>query len=179
MDVSLRNSEIELDPWDPVRLVIFPEMDASVDVPEITDACWEILQRSPSDVMCSSSRMVVKRNGAEQPAVLACTLLAYDPRFELGPTLRGFPKAVSLNHPHCAQFCVLGGAACSRSWAPPGARSQSRFTDRRQKGAARQAVEILEPIDVPDRRLLGPRGAGRESRLRVSAMTASVPHGIF
>jgi uncharacterized radical SAM superfamily Fe-S cluster-containing enzyme len=106
---------IELDPWDPVRLVIFPEMDASVDVPEITDACWEILQRSPSDVMCSSSRMVVKRNGAEQPAVLACTLLAYDPRFELGPTLRDSSKAVSLNHPHCAQFCVLGGAACSRS----------------------------------------------------------------
>jgi uncharacterized radical SAM superfamily Fe-S cluster-containing enzyme len=104
---------VELDPWDPVRLVIFPEMDAGVDVPEITEACWEILGKSPSDVMCSSSRMVVKRNGAERPAVLACTLLAYDPRFELGPTLRDSAKAVSLNHPHCAKFCVLGGAACS------------------------------------------------------------------
>jgi uncharacterized radical SAM superfamily Fe-S cluster-containing enzyme len=106
---------IELDPWDPVRLVIFPEMDARVDVPEITEGCWEALGKSPSEVMCSSSRMVVKRNEAERPAVLACTLLAYDPRYELGPTLRESSRAVSLNHPHCAKFCVLGGAACSRS----------------------------------------------------------------
>ena len=37
--------------------------------------------------MCASSRMVVKRKGAEKPAVLACTLLPYDEQFEMGATL--------------------------------------------------------------------------------------------
>jgi hypothetical protein len=46
--------------------------------------------------------------------VLACTLLAYDTRFELGATLAEAAGAVALNHPHCAKFCVLGGASCSR-----------------------------------------------------------------
>jgi hypothetical protein len=64
--------------------------------------------------MCATTRMVVKRKGAERPAVLACTLLAYDQRFELGSTLVESARPVSLNHPHCAKFCVLGGAACSR-----------------------------------------------------------------
>jgi hypothetical protein len=58
--------------------------------------------------------MVVKRKGAERPAVVACTLLPYDPQFELGGTLAAASGAVPLNHPHCAKFCVLGGAACSR-----------------------------------------------------------------
>ncbi|MBP8295633.1 MAG: radical SAM protein [Burkholderiales bacterium] len=105
---------IAIDAHDPVRLVVFPEMDADVDVPEITEACWDILHKSPGDVMCASSRMVVKRKGAGAPAVLACTLLPYDPRFELGGTLADAHKTVALNHPHCAKFCVLGGAACSR-----------------------------------------------------------------
>jgi pullulanase/glycogen debranching enzyme len=47
-------------------------------------------------------------------AMLACTLLAYDPQFELGATLAEASRPVALNHPHCAKFCVLGGAACSR-----------------------------------------------------------------
>ena len=64
--------------------------------------------------MCASSRMVVKRRGAAAPVVAACTLLPYDPRFELGTTLREAMRPVPLNHPHCARFCVLGGAACSR-----------------------------------------------------------------
>jgi len=106
---------LAVDAFDPVALVLFPEMDASIDVPEITEACWGILHKSPSDVMCASSRMVVKRKGADAPAVLACTLLAYDERFELGRTLAEASAPVSLNHPHCAKFCVLGGAACSRS----------------------------------------------------------------
>ncbi|MDH3668415.1 MAG: radical SAM protein, partial [Paracoccaceae bacterium] len=42
-----------------------------------------------------------------------CTLLAYDSGFELGETLAEARRAVSLNHPHCAKFCVLGGASCS------------------------------------------------------------------
>ncbi len=102
-----------IDAHDPRRLVIFPEMDTSVDVPEITTACWDILGKSPLDVMCATSRMVVKRKGAERPAVLACTLLPYEPQFELGHTLAEAARAVALNHPHCAKFCVLGGASCS------------------------------------------------------------------
>ena len=104
---------IPLDARDPADLVLFPEMDASLDVPEITEACWGILGKSPGDVMCASSRMVVKRKGAAHPTVAACTLLPYDPRFDLGATLADAARPVSLNHPHCATFCVLGGAACS------------------------------------------------------------------
>ncbi len=105
---------IPLDADDPVALTIFPEMDATVDVPEITTACWGILGRSPDSVMCATSRMVVKHKGAQAPSVAACTLLPYDGRWDLGPSLAGALGAVPLNHPHCAKFCVLGGAACSR-----------------------------------------------------------------
>jgi len=104
---------IPIDAQDPVQLVLFPEMDETVDVPEITEACWGILRLSPDSVMCASSRMVVRRKGAERPAVVACTLLPYDPQFELGPTLAEAAGSVALNHPHCARFCVLGGAKCS------------------------------------------------------------------
>ena len=105
---------IPIDAHDPVRLMLFPEMDPGRDVPEITTACWDILHKSPDDVMCASARMVVKRKGAPRPAVVACTLLPYDPQFELGHTLAESVGAVRLNHPHCAKFCVLGGAACSQ-----------------------------------------------------------------
>ena len=105
---------IAVDAADPVALMLFPEMDAQADVPEITEACWGILGKSPDSLMCASARMVVKRKGAARPAVLACTLLAYDPQFELGATLAEAARPVALNHPHCAKFCVLGGAACSR-----------------------------------------------------------------
>ena len=64
---------VEVDASDPVRLVLFPEMDASRDVPEITTSCWGILNKSPADVMCASARMVVKRKGAALSTVLACT----------------------------------------------------------------------------------------------------------
>jgi uncharacterized Fe-S cluster-containing radical SAM superfamily protein len=105
---------IPVDARDPVRLMLFPEMEPERDVPEITTACWGILRKSPDDVMCSDARMVVKRKGAAAPVVLACTLLAYDPRFEMGATLAEASAPVSLNHPFCASFCVLGGASCSR-----------------------------------------------------------------
>ena len=87
--------------------VLFPEMDEAVEVPEITTACWGILNKSPDAVMCASSRMVVKRKGADKPAVLACTLLPYDTAFEMGSTLAEAERDVALNHPHCAKFCVL------------------------------------------------------------------------
>lgn len=102
----------DIDANNPAQTVLFPEMDDS-DVPEITESCWGILNKSPNDVMCASSRMVVKRKGAAAPAVLACTLLAYSEEFELGPRLQDAEGPVMLNHRHCAKFCVLGGASCS------------------------------------------------------------------
>ena len=102
-----------IDAAHPAELVLFPEMDETADVPEITTACWGILGKTPDMVMCSNARMVVKRRGADAPAVLACTLLAYDPMFELGTTLAEAARPVPLNHRHCAKFCVLGGARCS------------------------------------------------------------------
>ncbi|MGQ0531706.1 MAG: radical SAM protein [Caulobacteraceae bacterium] len=99
--------------YDPAKLMLFPEMDESVDVPEISEKCWDILNVDPRAMMCASARMLVKRAGAAAPAVLACTLLPYDQGFELGPTLKGAVAPVKLNHRHCAKFCVLGGGSCS------------------------------------------------------------------
>lgn len=96
-----------------VELTVFPEMGAPGELPEITTECWSILGKAPESVMCASSRMVVKRRGADKPAVVACTLIPYDPRFELGATLRESWRPVALQHPHCASFCVLGGGSCS------------------------------------------------------------------
>jgi len=103
---------VAVDAADPARLVLFPEMDPAADVPEITTACWGILDKSPDSVMCATARMVVKHRG-HAPSVAACTLLPYDDQFNLGATLAEASRAVALNHPHCARFCVLGGAACS------------------------------------------------------------------
>ncbi len=103
----------KIDPQDPAKTVLFPEINGDIEVPEITDACWDILNVAPTSVMCSSSRMVVKRKGAERPAVVTCTLLPYDPQFELGASLEEAEAPVKLNHPHCSKFCVLGGASCS------------------------------------------------------------------
>lgn len=104
---------IAIDAAAPASLVLFPEMDPTVDVPEITESCWGILKKSPESVMCATSRMVVKRKGESSPRVAACTLLPYDPQFDMGATLGEAARAVALNHPHCARFCVLGGASCS------------------------------------------------------------------
>ncbi|WP_298863200.1 radical SAM protein [uncultured Sulfitobacter sp.] len=106
-------NDFNIDAYNPAVTVLFPEMDEAVEVPEITTACWGILDKSPDAVMCASSRMVVKRRGADKPAVLACTLLPYAAEFELGETLEEAERDVALNHPHCAKFCVLGGASCS------------------------------------------------------------------
>lgn len=104
---------IAIDTADPARLVLFPEMDAAADIAEITTDCWQILGKSPDEVMCASQRMVVHRKGEPTPRVVACTLLPYDPGFDLGDTVAEADREVPLNHPHCARFCVLGGASCS------------------------------------------------------------------
>ncbi|WP_127112127.1 radical SAM protein [Shimia sediminis] len=103
----------DIDALNPGTTVLFPEMDERAEVPEITTACWGILDKSPTEVMCASSRMVVKHKGAETPSVIACTLLPYEAEFDLGQTLQEAERPVHLNHPHCAKFCVLGGASCS------------------------------------------------------------------
>ena len=95
------------------EFVIFPEMSGHDNVVEITTDCWGILRKKPTEMMCSSSRMVIKRKGEETPKVVSCTLLAYDTQFEMGQTLATSEKRVYLNHRFCAQFCVLGGASCS------------------------------------------------------------------
>ncbi|WP_294532753.1 radical SAM protein [uncultured Rhodoblastus sp.] len=104
---------LPIDTGDPSRLVLFPEMEAHEDVPEISEGCWAILGKSPDQVMCATSRMVVRRKGASSPVVIACTLLPYDPGFEMGATLDKASRPIQLNHSHCARFCVLGGASCS------------------------------------------------------------------
>ncbi|OUS05314.1 radical SAM protein [Rhodobacterales bacterium 52_120_T64] len=108
-----KEESFPIDAHDPAMTVLFPEMDETVEVQEITTACWGILDKSPNDVMCATSRMVVKRKGHVKPVVLACTLLPYSAEFEMGETLEDAEADVKLNHRHCAKFCVLGGASCS------------------------------------------------------------------
>ncbi len=104
---------LKLDAFDPASLILFPEMDAVQDVPEITVNCWSILKVRPDAMMCATSRMVVRRKGADHAVVAPCTLLPYEETFELGRGLAEASRPVKLNHPHCAKFCVLGGAVCS------------------------------------------------------------------
>lgn len=105
---------LPIDARDRQVLVLFPEMDADRPVAEITTRCWDLLGRDPGSVMCATSRMVVKPKGADRPHVQACTLLAHEEQFATGTTLAEACTArVRLNHPHCARFCVLGGASCS------------------------------------------------------------------
>ena len=103
---------IPVDAHDTVSLVLFPEMDSAVDVPEITVDCWELLGVNPRSLMCATSRMVIKHKGADSPVVTACTLVPHDLAFETGHSLAESSIDIKLNHPHCARFCVLGGASC-------------------------------------------------------------------
>jgi sulfatase maturation enzyme AslB (radical SAM superfamily) len=107
------NEKIAINANDPADLILFPEMDSTADVPEITTHCWDILKVTPESLMCATSRMIVKHRGADRTSIMPCTLLPYDPVFELGKNLVTANKTVQLNHPHCAKFCVLGGATCS------------------------------------------------------------------
>lgn len=104
---------IKVDASDPHSLILFPEMNEQEDVVEITSACWGILNVDPDHMMCATSRMIVKHKGAERPAIMACTLLAFDQQFNMGSELSSARRDVSLNHPFCSTFCVLGGASCS------------------------------------------------------------------
>ncbi len=103
---------LDVNASDPAKLVLFPEMVPDDDVVEISEGCWDILGMRPSEVMCSSSRMVLKRKGSAEPIVVACTLIPYSAAFEMGTTLDQARATVTLNHRHCSRFCVLGKASC-------------------------------------------------------------------
>ena len=103
---------LRIDANDPSRLVLFPEMAHDDDVVEISEGCWDILGMKPQQVMCASSRMVLKRKGSDAPTVVACTLIPYSSAFEVGATLEEARSTVTLNHRHCSRFCVLGKASC-------------------------------------------------------------------
>ena len=105
--------QLSIDPNNPSELVLFPEIRPDGDPPEITTACWGILNKDPDDLMCASQRMVVKRKGAKRASVVACTLLPYEKQFDLGETLEQARQDVPLNHSYCASFCVLGCGSCS------------------------------------------------------------------
>ena len=104
---------IKVDAKDPCSLLLFPEMDVKEDVAEITTECWGILNVNPDDMMCATSRMIVKHKDAKHPVIMACTLLAFDQQFNMGTNLSTSKRKVYLNHPFCSTFCVLGGASCS------------------------------------------------------------------
>ena len=107
-----KRHNIAVDAYDKKRLVLFPEITADPNLPEITEDCWQILNVDPDAMMCASSRMVVVPKGEQRPTVMACTLLAYDQQFNLGHSLVEAAGTVQLNHPYCASFCVLGGGSC-------------------------------------------------------------------
>ena len=104
---------VDIDAYCPKSLVLFPEMDASADTPEVSVDCWDLLGVRPEDMMCASSRMVIKRKGTVRPEVVSCTLLPYAAVSRLSSRLADSLGEVSLNHPHCSRFCVLGGGRCS------------------------------------------------------------------
>ena len=109
----IKNNNLRLDINSPKDLVTFAEMDEKIDTPEITTSCWDILNKDPNDVMCSWSRMVVRKKNSKSPSVIACTLLPYADEFDLGETLTNSLQKIYLNHKHCSKFCVLGGSSCS------------------------------------------------------------------
>ena len=109
----IKNNNLRLDINSSKQLVTFAEMDEKIDTPEITTSCWDILNKNPNDIMCSWSRMVVRKKNSKNPSVIACTLLPYADEFDLGDTLTNSLQKIYLNHKHCSKFCVLGGSSCS------------------------------------------------------------------
>lgn len=95
---------LKLDAAREADLILFPEMDGLAAFLPVTEAA---LAAVPQDkpLMCGNARMVVRRKGAAGVAIAPCTLLPE-------VSLAGFDALVRLDHPHCGQFCVYGGASC-------------------------------------------------------------------
>ncbi len=105
--------KIDINAYDSKKLILFPNMDMTNNATEITQECWKILNKNPKSIMCSNSRMIVKKKNEKKNKVLACTLITKDRDFELGHLLSNSRKRVYLNHKFCSQFCVLGNSSCS------------------------------------------------------------------
>ena len=88
-------------------------MTDSISSPEISTDCWDIVPASPDQLMCSNSRMVVKKKLSKEPNLQSCTLIPYHNDFNLGVKISDSTSNVYLNHRFCSQFCVLGGSKCS------------------------------------------------------------------
>ncbi len=108
-----KKNKLSIDAFDKNQLIVFPIMNSKKNATEITQDCWKILNKSPENIMCSNSRMIVKRKNEIDTKVLSCTLITKDKSFELGKDLVSSEKKVFLNHPFCSQFCVLGNSSCS------------------------------------------------------------------
>ena len=108
-----KKNQLKINAFDRNQLIVFPIMNSNNDATEITEDCWKILNKSPKNIMCSNSRMIVKRQNEVDTKVLSCTLITEDKEFELGKDLVSSKKKVFLNHPFCSQFCVLGNSSCS------------------------------------------------------------------
>jgi hypothetical protein len=102
----------DIDAFNEQHLVLFPEMSVPAVFPGVSAAAWAALHPRGADAMCRTSRMVVQRKGAPDVSIVACTLLPFEPRFELGHTLAEAARPVTLDHPHCARFCVFGASSC-------------------------------------------------------------------
>ncbi len=94
-----------IDAENPAELILFPEMDILSPAEKVTRAAVEAVP-AEKPLMCATSRMVVLRKGDVAPVMTPCTLLP-------DRDLAGWDEAVRLDHPHCAQFCVYGGASCA------------------------------------------------------------------
>jgi MoaA/NifB/PqqE/SkfB family radical SAM enzyme len=110
-----KDKNFKIDAYNKSALVLFPEMDLESDTPEITTECWGILNSNPKNLMCSDSRMIIKKREEVKTSIVSCTLIPYEKDFSYGNNLKDSFKKVYLNHPYCSKFCVLGGASCSNN----------------------------------------------------------------
>ena len=108
-----KENDFKINAHDEKDLILFPDMDKKSNTPEITTECWDILSVSPKNLMCSSSRMIVKRKEDNKIHIVTCTLIPYENDFSYGYKLKDSFKRTYLNHPNCSKFCVIGGASCS------------------------------------------------------------------
>ncbi len=93
-------------------------MDPTVDVPEITTACWGILKKSPDSVMCASARMMVKRKGAAAAGRRRLHARC--------PTIRSSSWARPWRTVSARCRSIIRTARSSVSWAVPPAASRRR-----------------------------------------------------
>jgi len=110
-----KKNNLTIDAYNKNDLVLFPEMNSYSDTPEITTDCWDILNNNPKNMMCSNSRMIVKRREDSKTHIVSCTLIPFERDFSYGNNLKDSFKKIYLNHPFCSKFCVLGGASCSNN----------------------------------------------------------------